>query len=216
MFAARSRDSARYEATLLDLDPFDRMLLTADGTVTTLLEACTGEPIVTATTRVSGPAPLGRLRAATGCWWHPDAQLLELAPPERLIARRVVLRGARRDVAYVLAEALVVPDRLPDGFAGQLQRAGASLGSLLVDTNVATCRKILDVVSVRAADAADHLDVQPGATLARRTYTILVDRRPVALVSEWLCPGRLAAHTPVAVRRAVPFAGFGDQFVADL
>jgi hypothetical protein len=165
-------------------------------------------PIVTATTRVSDPAPLDQLRAATGCWRHPDAQLLELAPPERLIACRVVLRGARR--------ALVVPDRLPGGFAAQLQRAGASLGSLLVDTNVATGRQILDVVSVRAADAADYLDVQPGATLARRTHTILVDRRPIAAVSEWLCPGRLAAHTPMTVRPAVPWAGFCDEFVADL
>jgi hypothetical protein len=48
----------------LDLDPFDRMLLTADGTVTTLLEACTREPIVTRTTRQAGPATLDRLLAA--------------------------------------------------------------------------------------------------------------------------------------------------------
>ena len=97
----------------MDIDPFDRMLLTADGTVTTLLEACTGEPIVTRTTRQAGPATLDRMLAATGPWWHPDVQLLELAPAERLIARRVTLRGARSGVAYVLAESLVVPDRLP-------------------------------------------------------------------------------------------------------
>ena len=62
----------------LDLDPFDRMLLTADGTVTTLLEACTREPIITRTTRQAGPATLERLLATVGRWWHPDAQLLEL------------------------------------------------------------------------------------------------------------------------------------------
>ncbi len=62
----------------LDLDPFDRMLLTADGTVTTLLEACTREPIITRTTRQAGPATLERLLATAGRWWHPDAQLLEL------------------------------------------------------------------------------------------------------------------------------------------
>ena len=43
----------------LDLDPVDRMLLTADGTVTTLLEAGAGEPIVTATTRQAGPSHTG-------------------------------------------------------------------------------------------------------------------------------------------------------------
>ena len=81
---------------LVDIDPFDRMLLTTDGTVTTLLEACTGEPIVTRTTRQTGPATIDRLHADGGAWWHPDVELLELAPAERLLARRVVLRGARQ------------------------------------------------------------------------------------------------------------------------
>lgn len=116
-------------ARSLDVDPVDRMLLTADGTVTTLLEACTGEPIVTRTTRQSGPAPLERVLAAAGRWWHPDAQLLELAPAERVVARRVTLRGACSDGAYVLAESLVAPDRLPGVSAECLLRVGASLGA---------------------------------------------------------------------------------------
>jgi hypothetical protein len=51
----------------LHADPFDRVLLTADGTVTTLLEACTGEPIMTRTTRQTGPA------MSTGCCVLPTA-----------------------------------------------------------------------------------------------------------------------------------------------
>src|SRR5918997_3018380 len=86
------------------MDPFDRMLLSADGTVTTLLEACTGEPVATRTTRQAGPATLDLLLAATGRWWHPDAALLELASAERLIARRSILTGARSGVPYLLAE----------------------------------------------------------------------------------------------------------------
>lgn len=42
----------------LAIDPFDRMMLMTDGTVTTLLEACTGEPIATRTVRQAGPASL--------------------------------------------------------------------------------------------------------------------------------------------------------------
>ena len=51
----RSRGASMSDS--LDFDPFDRMLLTADGTVTSLLEACTGEPIATRTTRQTGPPP---------------------------------------------------------------------------------------------------------------------------------------------------------------
>jgi hypothetical protein len=68
----------------LDFDPFDRMLLTADGTVTSLLEACTGEPITTRTTRQAGAVTLDRLLTITGGWWHPDAGLVELAPVGRV------------------------------------------------------------------------------------------------------------------------------------
>jgi hypothetical protein len=96
-------------AAPLDLDPFDRMLLIADGTVTTLLEACTGESIITRTTRQAGPATLNQIRAAAGCWWHPDTQLVELTATERLIARRVTLNRAHSGVTYVLAESLTAP-----------------------------------------------------------------------------------------------------------
>jgi chorismate-pyruvate lyase len=178
------------------LDPFDRMLLTADGTVTTLLAACTGEPIVTRPTRQTGPATLDRLHAATDRWWHPDVQLLELTPAERLIARRVTLSGAHSGVAYVLAESLVVPDRLPDMIAERLGHAGASLGRVLAAGPLETRRDIGHIVAVRAGAAGDHLDVSPGTTVARRTYTIVVGQQPVAAVTEWLCPGRLAACTP--------------------
>jgi chorismate-pyruvate lyase len=176
---------------LLDIDALDRMLLTADGTVTTLLEACTGESIVTRTTRQAGPATLDRIQGDAGRWWQPDARLLGLAPAEQLVARRVTLRGARSGTAYVLAEALVVPDRLPAVIADSLLHAGASLGRLLATGELETRRTILDIVAVRAGEASDYLGVEPGATLARRTYTIVFGRQAVAAVTEWLVPGRL-------------------------
>jgi chorismate-pyruvate lyase len=176
-----------------ELDPFDRMLLTTDGTVTTLLEACAGEPIVTMTTRQSGPSTLDQLVEATGRWWLPNAHLLRLSPTERMVARRVTLRGVRTGVAYVLAESLVAPDRLPGLIADDFRHAGASLGRLLAAGRLETRRDIIEISTVRAAAAGDHLHVAPSARLVRRCYTILIGARPVAVVSEWLAPGRLAA-----------------------
>ena len=178
---------------LLAIDPFDRMLLTTDGTVTTLLEACTGEPIVTRTTRQAGPATIDRLGAGAGVWWHPAADLLELAPREPLLARRVVLRGARSDVAYVFAESLVAPDRVPGAISDDLLGAGASLGRVLAAGRLETRRSIVEIVAACADDACDHLGVPRRTALTRRTYTIAFRRRAVAAVTEWLVPGRLSA-----------------------
>lgn len=69
------------DALGLDFDPFDRMLLTTDGTVTSLLTACTGEPVTARTTRQAGPASLERLLAITGGWRNPDADLVEHGGP---------------------------------------------------------------------------------------------------------------------------------------
>jgi hypothetical protein len=56
-----------------------------------------------------------------------------------------------------------------------------------------TRRELLQITAVRAGEAADALAVASGATLARRTYTIVIRGRAAAAVTEWLPPGRLAA-----------------------
>jgi chorismate-pyruvate lyase len=184
------------------IDPLDRMVLTAEGPVMTTLSACTGEPIVARRVRQAGPARLSTLLAAAGAWWHADEELLGLMPLERVVARRVVQSGARSRIPYVLAEALVVADRLPGMIADRLLLADASLDRLLAAARVEARRELIDVVAVRADDAGDHLDTARRATLIRRTSVTAIQDRTVAAVTEWLVPGRLAA-TRVARGRAI-------------
>jgi chorismate-pyruvate lyase len=191
--ADRCHQAGSGRVSAAELDPFDRMLLSADGTVTTLLEACTGEPIATRATRQAGPATLDTLLATTGCWWHPDPTLLDLSPVDRLIARRALLHGARSDTAYVLAESLVAPGRLPTPLAERLAHDGSSIGRLLTGWSLETRREVLEITAVRAGEVSDHLGVGPGETLACRTYRIVIRRRTAVLVTEWLAPGRLTA-----------------------
>ena len=176
------------------IDPIDRILMTSDGTVTTMLEACTGEPIVTSLTRQSGPASLDVLQREVGCWWQPSASLLELTPCERLIARRVMLQGRRSGVSLVAAESLIAADRLPDPHALDIGHVGASLGRLLNASGLATRRHIVDTAAVHDAAVNDRLDVARNVRLARRTYTIASIEQIVAAVTEWFVPGRIAAH----------------------
>ena len=183
---------ARVGATLTD--PIDRAVMTSDGTVTTMLEACTGEPIVTVLARQSGPASLAVLEREVGCWWQPPTNLLELTPAERLVARRVLLTGRQSGVAFVAAESLVVADRLPDPTALDVDRVGTSLGRLLNASGLATRRHIVELVETRDAAVSDRLGVTRTARLARRTYTIASTEQTLAAVTEWIVPGRLAAH----------------------
>jgi chorismate-pyruvate lyase len=175
------------------IDPLDRMVLTADGALTTTLAACTGEPIVARRVRQAGPARLGTLLAAAGPWWHADQELLDLTPLERVIARRIVLSGARSRIPYVLAEALVVADRVPGMIADRLLLADASLDRLLAAARVDARRELIDVVAVRADDVGEHLDTARRAALVCRASVTVIQGRTVAAVTEWLVPGRLSA-----------------------
>jgi hypothetical protein len=66
------------------------MLLTSDGTVTTLLAACTGEPIDTRTMRQAGPASLDQRTAAVVTETLPLGRLAATALGVRQRASEVV------------------------------------------------------------------------------------------------------------------------------
>jgi chorismate-pyruvate lyase len=80
-------------------------------------------------------------------------------------------------------------------------RAGASLGRLLLADALETRREVLQITGVRAGEASDALGVASSATVARRTYRIVIRGRAAAAVTEWLPTGRLAATTRGRVGR---------------
>ena len=92
------------------------------------------------------------------------------------------------------AESIIAADRLPNLQAMEIGRFGASLGRLLNASGLATRRHIAETAEVHDAAVNDRLGVTPNVRLARRTYTIANTERIVAAVTEWLVPGRLAAH----------------------
>ena len=179
-------------AASLDLDPFDRMLLTADGTVTSLLEACAGEPITTGQHARQAPP-------RSSCCWLPRAAGGTPTPAWSSLRRLSSSSPAARScAALAAAPPMCWPNRwsCPTACPAWTQSAsgrGASLGRLLAASRLETHREVLRLTAARAGKAADHLGVGPSATLACRTYRIVVGQRAAAVVTEWLAPGRLAA-----------------------
>ncbi len=195
---------ARRPALPPDLDAFDRMLMTADGTVTTLLEACTAEPVGTQTLRESGPAMLATLMDLVGPWWDPDAALLDLDPTDEVIARRALLRGSVSRMPYVLAESLVVPRRLPETVTDGLGRPGSSIGRLMASCAIESRRELLQTGLRRAAEASSFLELDAGAQVAWRTYRIVLRGRSAILLTEMTVPGRLQRAASQRPARAAP------------
>ncbi|MDQ4069612.1 MAG: chorismate pyruvate-lyase family protein [Actinomycetota bacterium] len=155
-----------------DLTRFQRMLLGADGTVTSILEAYAGEPV-----------EVLKLLQAFETATEAQAEL-GLGPGDRALRRRALLRGrhSRRNLLY--AETIVMPDRVEPALLEGLLGTDKPLGALLVETRAETFREILAVHREPSGPTGAHFGIGPEGQLMSRTYRILQGGRPVILVTE--------------------------------
>ncbi|EXJ13356.1 chorismate--pyruvate lyase family protein [Imhoffiella purpurea] len=149
---------------LSDLPPFLRALLVTDGTVTKILEAYFWEPIAVDTVEqrfesASEPVP-----------W------IQVQPGDRCLVRDARLRGTRSGRNYVEAFSLIRIDLIPSGFRQRLIDREIGIGVLIRDSGLESYREVLDIGLDRTAE---------GVAAVFRTYRIIIDGRPVILITEY-------------------------------
>ncbi|MEW2085665.1 hypothetical protein [Streptomyces sp. NPDC005283] len=185
-----------------------RLLLTADGTVTGMLEQITGERIVAAGLVHGGQPPI---RAAIE-FAHP-------AGAGRLVVRATNLTGSSSGVTYVRARSALVPDALPRDLYADLVGTREPIGRLLRRHRVETFRELLtgrllvdgenpdplDDPAASGTDPVRHGPESARVTGACRTYRLHIGGRPAAVIGEVFTAHCLAACTADApVRSDVP------------
>src|SRR5262245_30068040 len=145
------------------------MLLHTDGSVTTLLEACFGAPVVVDTIANYVDDRL------------PTPLELELEPHRPVLWRQVVLRID--DHPVLRASSVIALDRLDEQARAALLAGEAPIGRVL--RRVDTRRRMLaaDEGEATAADLLD-LDLEPEERVHSRTYAIVSGARPLAIVTE--------------------------------
>jgi chorismate-pyruvate lyase len=146
-------------AALDELAPAYRAVMVSDGTLTTMLSALHLETINT-TCLESATVPAG-----------PEQQRWLEIPSEPCLRRSVELTGASSAQIYVRACSYLYEPRLPPAFLRDLSRAGASLGTQLLQSRISTRREL---IWVRASEALAF----------SRLYRILLHDRPAILVQE--------------------------------
>lgn len=150
-----------------------RILLTTDGTVTTILEAYAGEPIEA--------VRLAQSRQPAG---PQDAELLAVTADSPVLHRRVLLCGARSGTAFVHGESLIVPERLDPGILGRLESTSEPIGALLRASRLETFREILAAGEQPAGASASDFGCDEDAVLLYRTYRVVRRGQPLALITE--------------------------------
>ena len=154
------------------LTRFQQILLGTDGTVTYILEVYAGEPIeVVKLSQVLDRSNAGDARLAVG-------------EDEKVLRRRVLLRGGRSKHNLLYAEAVVVVERVEGPFLDGLLETDKPIGTLLAESRMETFREILAVRLEPAAALATHFGVDPAAEFVVRTYRIVASQQPIILITE--------------------------------
>jgi chorismate-pyruvate lyase len=149
---------------LAELPRFLRALLVTDGTVTKTLEAYFWEPV-----RVETVDQRFEEAAAPVPWIEVDAG-------DHCLVRDARLVGAHSGRAYAEAFSIIRIALIPADFRDRLIRREIGIGVLIRDSGLESYREVLDM-GLETDDA--------GVRQVFRTYRIVIDRRPVILITEY-------------------------------
>jgi chorismate-pyruvate lyase len=145
------------------LPPFLRALLVTDGTVTKILEAYFWEPVSVDTLEQ-------RFESA-----EEAVPAIQIEPGDRCLIREARLRGMDTGRSFADASSLIRTELIPSGFRQRLIDREIGIGVLIRDSGLESYREVLDVGLQSDAD---------GRCAVCRTYRIIIERRPVILITE--------------------------------
>ncbi len=154
------------------LSPFQRILLTADGTVTEILEAYLFEPI-----RI---VKLPEEIAVT----KQDIPDLNLTAGNEVIDRKILLQGKISRKNFIYAESIIVPERLEPKFRDQLLNSKIPIGKLWLEHRSETFKEIVESSEEPAEKLSDYFQIQKEDKMLSRTYRVFSDRQPIVMITE--------------------------------
>ena len=153
----------------LDLPPFLRTLLVADGTVTMALEAYYDEPVDEVTMNQSFEELATSLPA------------LAIEQGEEVLYREVILRGRQSGCVYASAYSLIRKAAVGQSLYQALVEERVGIGTLLRNTAKGSYREIL---KLRVGGLGDDLEIGTGELMVNRTYCVYLDSAPGILITE--------------------------------
>ena len=154
------------------LTPFQRALLTIDGTVTKFIEAYVMEPVMvklleqdTRELQVMHP------------WLDVDAGT-------SVITRQVVLEGKYSKTLHAYAVSLLVHDQLPEKVREDLKVHPQGIGRVLIENKLETRREVLWYGRENLEELPDQVRQRSDGRFISRTYRVICSGNPFMLINE--------------------------------
>lgn len=147
------------------LSPFQRVLLTTNGTITHILEAYANEEI-RLVKLYEKPLPA-------------DSEMVpeRFAGCKNLVERKILLQGSRTGKNYVYAESILALDNLEDHIRHQLITTQTPIGKVWVDQKVELFKENIRMGWECTGHLSNYFDVDSDRCLLSRTYYVYSGRK---------------------------------------
>lgn len=154
------------------LSPFQRILLTTDGTLTDILEAYLFETM-----------QIVKLSEGLVSITQ-DIPPLELKRGSEVIERKILLQGKISRKNFIYAETTIVPERLDESFKNSLLNSQIPMGRLWLAHKLETFKEIFDSGKESANDLSHYFNIQMEDNMLFRSYRLFNNRRPIMVITE--------------------------------
>lgn len=154
------------------LTPFQRVILTTDGTLTEILEAYLFEEI--------------RLIKLFEGIVSIDQEILALDIPygQEVLKRRILLQGKISKKNWLYAESIIVLERLEAEFRKKLLYSQIPIGKLWLEHRLETFKEIISSVREPAKEISNYFHIKEEDNLLCRTYCVFSSRQPIMMITE--------------------------------
>lgn len=177
------------QVNLHHLTPFQRALLSIDGTVTKFIEAYMLEPVEVVVLKQRSQ------------FLHHDHSWLALPAQNEVVARQVLLRGRYSATVYAYAVSLLVPARLPETLLRDLEFEPAGIGRMLLNSQIENRRDFLWYGCEHLPHLPEAIAEYTGHDFISRTYRVIVHNQPITLINEKF---PVAAPATIPEIKAIP------------
>ncbi len=155
-----------------DLSSLQRILLTTDGMVTEILEACFWERM-----------KVIKLFQDYFDIEH-DIPSLEVKNKCKVLQRKILLRGRISQTNHLYGNSIIVSDRLDEKIRDGLLNSNKPIGLLILENRLETFREILDCGKEKANELAEYFNIEKDDFLIFRTYKVIANHKPIMLITE--------------------------------
>ena len=160
------------DINLRTLTPYQRALLTIDGTVTKFIEAYVMEPVMVKLIEQD----TRKLQAG-----HP---WLDVDAGTSVITREVVLEGKYSKTLHAYAVSLLVHDQLPEKVREDLKVHPQGIGRVLIENKLETRREVLWYGRESLDELPDQVKQRSDGRFISRTYRVICRGNPFMLINE--------------------------------